>query len=135
MDGEERVLAEDRSLYSARKNATITLKAGFRYRASVPRVFWAFRAPSDCREHGPLGHDGLYQCTGDPSRLPEWISVEPAGVTWTRGEADLEFHDWQLLDGVASHVAEENTAGVRIAGWWAWWKNGRALKARARGAR
>jgi hypothetical protein len=119
-DGEDRVLEYDARLIDEDKRATLTLKAGFRYRASTPRFAWSFFAPSDCKEWGPLGHDGLYQCMGDPASRPDIIEVEPAGVTWTRAEADRAFRKWMLREGVKAGKARRAYYAVRVFGGSSW---------------
>jgi hypothetical protein len=116
MDGEYRVLEQMHRLYSERKQAMLTLKPGFRYYASIPRRAWSLIAPSDCGEHGPAGHDALYQSGGDPGSRPDICEVTPAGTTWTQKEADEDFRDWMKHEGMKPRHIRRAYWAVRMFG-------------------
>lgn len=125
-EGEDRVLENDEyRLWSPRKQATLIVKKGFRFRASSPRPLWWLFAPSDCSEPGSLGHDALYQSQGDPDSRPDICAVEPAGTRWGKVDSDHDYNFWMRRDPKMKQWRRPFVfGGVYVVGWVAWFKNG-----------
>jgi len=103
---------------SDRTTTVLRVPAGTIYDgASIPYVAQYIAGPKELYERASAGHDFLYQ-----EQAP-------------RGASDLAF--WAVARSGQKQVTEKRGwlawAGVRLGGWWAYWKNGRR-KAKRNGA-
>jgi hypothetical protein len=94
-----------------------TIRRGFLYDlASTPSLAWLFGFPPYAfGMHGPLIHDFIYRCKGNPP--PEVGSLDKP---ITRKEADRIFVDMARADGAPAWKCKVAYAAVRLFGWLAW---------------
>jgi hypothetical protein len=91
---------------------------------SMPPILWPFLGHpfSGCRFKSSLIHDSAYQCA-----LPEDASIWRAMRSEDRKAADDVY--LEAMEGEEDKQREAIYRGVRLGGWWAWYRHARKNRA------
>jgi len=106
--------------YSAVLDAEFVIHEGFEFEESIPFFLWSVARPIGSTRRGAAVHDWAY-------RHRKLIRTNGSDMPLTRAQSDALYREFLLVKGTSPCMANGRWAMLRIAGWLAWWRNGKNI--------